>query len=108
MAWNCVRRRQDAAPNTANDLPMLGPVRSNGANMNSFVREDLLFSKRDVNTVGNAVICEVPRRGWRAANMRSCAIVQLLSGSASDKDDNEQRRGGCVIRLRDVDANYAW
>lgn len=98
-----VRRRQERSSKHGKRFAYLGLSDPTGE-YELFVREDLLFSKRDVMTVGNAVICEVRVEG-EGGDMRFFAqSVQLLSGSGSDKDDTSPPRG-LRIRLRDVDAN---
>ena len=66
-----------------------------------FIREDLLFSKRDMMSPGNAVICEVRVEGEGGDTRFFAQSVSLLSSQAVEE---ESAPIGLKIRLRNADA----
>lgn len=68
-----------------------------------FVREDLLFAKREVMSAGNAVMCEVRVEGEGGDIRFFAQSVQLLDGSSSTKNIPTEPPKGLRIRLRNVD-----
>lgn len=98
-----VRSRQERSSKHGKRFAYLGLSDPSGE-FELFVREDLLFSKRDVMTVGNAVICEVRVEGEDGDLRYFAQTVRLISGSSSGSDDRLPPKG-LRIRLRDVESS---
>ncbi|MGB6229617.1 MAG: DNA polymerase III subunit alpha [Litorimonas sp.] len=97
-----VRRRQERSSKHGKRFAYLGLSDPTGE-YELFVREDLLFSRREVMSPGNAVICEVRVEGEGSDTRFFAQSVQLLSSSGANTDNALPPRG-LRIRLRDADA----
>ncbi|MGB3456394.1 MAG: DNA polymerase III subunit alpha [Litorimonas sp.] len=93
-----VRRRQERSSKHGKRFAYLGLSDPSGE-FELFVREDLLFAKRDVMTVGNAVICEARVEGEGGDTRFFAQSVRLLSAKAGDRSDAPPPKG-LRIRLR--------
>jgi DNA polymerase-3 subunit alpha len=96
-----VRNRQERNSKHGKRFAYLGLSDPSGE-FELFVPENLLFSKRDVMSVGNAVICEVRVEGEDGDLRYFAQSVQLISGSSSNADENVPPKG-LRIRLRNVE-----
>ena len=96
-----VRRRQERSSKTGKRFAYLGLSDPRGE-YELFVREDLLFSKREVMTVGNAVICEARVEGEGGETRFFAQSVKLLSGEMSKASEDLPPKG-LRIRLRDAE-----
>ena len=97
-----VRRRKERSSKHGKRFAYLGLSDPTGE-YELFVREDLLFEKREIMSVGNAVICEVRVEGEGGDTRFFAQSVQLLSASTSDMDDLAPPKG-LRIRLRNAEA----
>ncbi|MEM7729718.1 MAG: DNA polymerase III subunit alpha [Pseudomonadota bacterium] len=97
-----VRRRQERSSKHGKRFAYLGLSDPSGE-FELFVREDLLFSKRDVMTVGNAVICDARVEGEGGDTRFFAQSVRLLSSSDARGDDAPPPKG-LRIRLRNSEA----
>lgn len=97
-----VRRRQERSSKRGKRFAYLGLSDPTGE-YELFIREDLLFSKRETMSAGNAVICEVRVEGEGSDVRFFAQTVTLLSGSDQSQGDTAPPKG-LRIRLRDVRA----
>ncbi|GLQ20284.1 DNA polymerase III subunit alpha [Algimonas porphyrae] len=97
-----VRRRQERSSKHGKRFAYLGLSDPTGE-YELFIREDLLFSKRDTMSAGNAVICEVRVEGEGGDVRFFAQSVSLLSGSDRSETGTAPPRG-LRIRLRDARA----
>lgn len=95
-----VRRRQERSSKHGKRFAYLGLSDPSGE-FELFVREDLLFAKRDTMTTGNAVICEVRAEGEEGDLRYFAQSVRLLSGSVGAGAEASPPKG-LRIRLRDA------
>ncbi|WP_298912302.1 DNA polymerase III subunit alpha [uncultured Algimonas sp.] len=97
-----VRRRQERSSKHGKRFAYLGLSDPTGE-FELFVREDLLFAKREVMTVGNAVVCEARVEGEGGDTRFFAQSVRLLSGSSRSVDEVAPPKG-LRIRLRNAEA----
>lgn len=95
-----VRRRQERSSKHGKRFAYLGLSDPRGE-YELFVREDLLFAKRDVMSPGNAVICEARVEGEGGDTRFFAQSVKLLSGEGG-KEKEAAPPKGLRIRLRDA------
>ncbi len=94
-----VRRRQERNSKGGRRFAYLGLSDPSGE-CELFVREDLLFAKRETMSVGNAVFCEARVEGEDGDTRFFAQSVQLLS---SAKPEEVAPPKGLTIRLRNAD-----
>jgi DNA polymerase-3 subunit alpha len=99
-----VRRRQERSSKTGKRFAYLGLSDPTGE-FELFVREDLLFAKRDVMSVGNAVICEARVEGEGSDTRFFAQSVRLISGQSDQKDEQSGAPVGLHIRLRNAEVS---